>query len=367
MGVSSVNLLEIKNLTIQYKSDGVIVHAVNGIDLSLEPGDTLGLVGETGAGKTTTALGIMGLIPDPPGEVVSGEIIFEGRDLLKEQEKEMRKIRGKDIAMIFQDPMTALNPVLTVGEQIAEVVFLHEKCSKQEANKRAGEMLELVGIPASRASDYPHQFSGGMKQRVVIAMALACDPKLLLADEPTTALDVTIQAQVLDMMRGLKEKMNTSMLLITHDLGVVAEICDKVAIMYAGEIVEYGSLADIFKQVSHPYTKGLFNSLPSLDKDMERLMPIRGLMPDPADLPKGCKFHPRCPYADPQCAESEPDFKEVSPGHFSRCHHCDKGVPMYFPDVEENEAAYEAGHPTSNPGNDYLDRLKHYVDKEGEE
>ena len=218
--------------------------------------------------------------------------------------------------------MTALNPVLTVGEQIAEVVVLHEKCSKQEGAKRAGEMLELVGIPASRAADYPHQFSGGMKQRVVIAMALACDPKLRLADEPTTARDVTIQAQVLDMMRGLKQKLNTSMLLITHDLGVVAEICDKVAIMYAGEIVEYGTLRHIFKEVAHPYTKGLFNSLPSLDKDTERLQPIQGLMPDPANLPEGCKFHPRCPYAVEACAQQHPGMTELTPGHLCRCLRC---------------------------------------------
>ena len=357
-----MNLLEIKNLTIQYKSDDVVVHAVNGIDLSLEAGDTLGLVGETGAGKTTTALGILGLIPNPPGEVVSGEILFDGKDLRKTSEKDMRKIRGKEISMIFQDPMTALNPVLTVGEQIAEVVFLHEKCSKQEATKRAGEMLELVGIPASRAGDYPHQFSGGMKQRVVIAMALACDPKLLLADEPTTALDVTIQAQVLDMMRGLKQKMNTSMLLITHDLGVVAEICDKVAIMYAGEIVEYGNLRHIFKEVAHPYTKGLFNSLPSLDKDVDRLMPIRGLMPDPAALPEGCAFHPRCPYADEQCRQCHPELQELVPGHLVRCLHAGRGVPLYVPDVAENEDAYNQGEDVSNPGNDYLDRLKYYED-----
>ena len=366
MGGLAMNLLEIKDLVIQYKSDGVVVHAVNGIDITLEAGDTLGLVGETGAGKTTTALGILGLVPNPPGEIVQGEILFNGTDLRTLPEKEMRKIRGKEISMIFQDPMTALNPVLTVGEQIAEVVVLHEKCSKQEGAKRAGEMLELVGIPASRAADYPHQFSGGMKQRVVIAMALACDPKLLLADEPTTALDVTIQAQVLDMMRGLKQKLNTSMLLITHDLGVVAEICDKVAIMYAGEIVEYGTLRHIFKEVAHPYTKGLFNSLPSLDKEVERLMPIRGQMPDPANLPEGCAFHPRCPYADEACRTCHPELKEVDSGHFVRCLHAGKGVPLYFPDVDENERAYNQGEDVSNPGNDYLDRLKYY-EGEGEQ
>ena len=349
-----MKLLEIKHLSIQYNVDNGVVRAVNDISLDLDAGDTLGLVGETGAGKTTTALGILRLIPDPPGRITSGEILFQGENLLEKPEKELRRIRGKDISMIFQDPMTALNPVLTVGEQIAEVVALHEACSRAEAARRAGGMLELVGIPAARAADYPHQFYGGMKQRVVIAMALACGPKLLLADEPTTALDVTIQAQVLDMMRELKEKLNTSMLLITHDLGVVAEICDKVAIMYAGEIVEYGVLRHIFQEVAHPYTKGLFNSLPSLDKEVRRLEPIRGLMPDPASLPEGCKFHPRCPYADSCCQTREPPLKEVAPGHLVRCHHAGKGVPLYFPDEPGNETAYQKGAPVSNPGNDLL-------------
>ncbi len=256
-------------------------------------------------------------------KIIAGEVIFEGEDLLQKTEKEMQKIRGDKISMIFQDPMTALNPVLRVDEQIAEVVELHNDCSKQEALRRALEMLERVGIPASRGKDYPHQFSGGMKQRVVIAMALACNPHLLLADEPTTALDVTIQAQVLDMMKNLKNEFGTSMILITHDLGVVAETCDKVAVMYAGEIVEYGSLRDVFKSTAHPYTEGLFNSLPSLTEDVHRLKPIAGLMPDPTDLPEGCRFHPRCPYATEACREQAPAVRELTPGHIVKCHRYD--------------------------------------------
>ena len=319
-----MSFLDIKDLTIHYITDEGVVKAVNGIDLSLEKGDTLGLVGETGAGKTTTALGVMGLVPDPPGKGVSGEILYNGEDLLKKSNAELRKIRGGEISMIFQDPMTALNPVLRVGDQIAEVIHLHGNCSRTEALKRAMDMLQKVGIPPERVSDYPHQFSGGMKQRVVIAIALACTPQLIIADEPTTALDVTIQAQVLDMMNDLKQQIGTSMILITHDLGVVAETCDKVAIMYAGEIVEYGDLRNIFKETAHPYTKGLFGSLPSLDKKTHRLKPIAGLMPDPANLPEGCKFHPRCPYADETCRTQEPMTTELSPGHLVRCHRCTK-------------------------------------------
>ena len=314
-----MNLLEIKDLTIHYITDDGTVKAVNGIDLALEEGDTLGLVGETGAGKTTTALGVLRLVPNPPGKVIGGEILYKGEDIMKKSEAQMRKIRGGEISMIFQDPMTALNPVLKVGDQIAEVIHLHGNCSRTEAMGRALEMLEMVGIPAERASDYPHQFSGGMKQRVVIAIALACNPKLLLADEPTTALDVTIQAQVLEMMNELKKKFNTSMILITHDLGVVAESCDKVAIMYAGKIVEYGTLQHIFNEVAHPYTKGLFESIPSLKKDVERLKPIRGLMPDPRNLPEGCSFCPRCPYAKEECAKQDPVAREIAPGHMVKC------------------------------------------------
>lgn len=314
-----MSLLEIKDLSIQYVTDENTISAVNGVSFSLEEGTTLGLVGETGAGKTTTALGIMRLVPDPPGKITGGEILYRGEDLFQKSEREMRKIRGKDISMIFQDPMTALNPVHPVGRQIAEVIKLHQNCSKKEAIKRAGEMLEKVGIPAERAADFPHQFSGGMKQRVVIAIALACDPVLLIADEPTTALDVTIQAQVLDMINSLKKEFNTAMLLITHDLGVVAETCDRVAIMYAGQIVEYGDLEAIFDHTAHPYTQGLFGSIPRLDLDVETLEPIQGLMPDPANLPTGCKFHPRCPYATEMCAQQEPPVTRLGEQHWARC------------------------------------------------
>ena len=322
------HLLVIKDLSVRFQTMDADVHAVNGIDLAIDAGETLGLVGETGAGKTTTALAILNLIQSPPGKIESGQILFAGRNILEMTDDELLSIRGSTISMIFQDPMTALNPIFRVEDQIAEVIRIHEKKSKREAVEKAREMLELVGIPAERGSDYPHQFSGGMKQRVVIAMALACSPKLLIADEPTTALDVTIQAQVLDMMTELKTKMDSSMLLITHDLGVVAETCDKVAIMYAGEIVEYGSLEDIFEHTAHPYTEGLFSSLPSLENDGHRLKPIQGLMPDPANLPDGCKFHPRCPYAVDQCRSGAPALREISPGHLCQCRRCQaEGLP----------------------------------------
>ena len=319
--------LEIKNLVIHYIKDDGTVCAVNDLSLSIEKGETLGLVGETGAGKTTTALGILRLVPDPPGKIVGGEIYFEGENLMELDDAAIRRVRGGKIAMIFQDPMTALNPVMRVGDQIAEVIRQHTDCSKTESLEKAREMLLTVGIQPERASEYPHQFSGGMKQRVVIAIALACSPSLLIADEPTTALDVTIQAQVLEMMNKLKQKFGTSMLLITHDLGVVARTCDKVAIMYAGEVVEYGNLQHIYNETSHPYTQGLFDSLPSLEKDYDRLKPIAGLMPDPADLPKGCKFHTRCPYAGELCAAEEPELTEISEGHLVRCHCCSGKMP----------------------------------------
>lgn len=313
------NLLEIKNLIINYETDDGIVSALNDVNINLRVGETLGLVGETGAGKTTLAKGIIGLIPSPPGKIIGGQVLYDGKDLLELSEAEMQKIRGQHISMIFQDPMTSLNPVLTVGEQIMEVILNHNKISTQEATIRAKEMLERVGIPEDRYNEYPHQFSGGMKQRVVIAIALACDPKILIADEPTTALDVTIQAQVLDMIYKLKSENNTSMLLITHDLGVVAQNCDYVAIIYAGEIVEYGSLRDIYKNTKHPYTVGLFGSIPSLTMDVERLQTIEGLMPDPTKLPEGCKFYDRCPHARPACAEKLPQMVKISDTHQVRC------------------------------------------------
>ena len=316
-----MSLLRIEDLTIHFPTEEGDVRAVNGVSLSVEAGQTLGLVGETGAGKTTTALGILRLVPEP-GQVESGSIIYKDRDIMTMSEKEVQDIRGNEISMIFQDPMTALNPVMTVGDQVAEVILRHQNCTKVEAQQRMIDILGKVGIGPDRASDYPHQFSGGMKQRGVIAIALACNPKLLLADEPTTALDVTIQAQVMRMINDLKREFNTSMILITHDLGIVAESCDQVAIMYAGEIVEYGSLEDIFDHTAHPYTKGLFNSIPSLDKDTERLQPIQGLMPDPANLPEGCKFHPRCPYAVEACAQQHPGMTELTPGHLCRCLRC---------------------------------------------
>ena len=315
----SEKLLEIKNLVVRYDTDFERVEAVNGINLSLEKGKTLGLVGETGAGKTTTALSIMRLIPDPPGKIVEGEILYNGEDILKKTEKEMRKIRGNNISMIFQDPMTALNPVLTVGDQIMEVISLHNKISKADATTKAIDMLEMVGIPGDRYYEYPHQFSGGMKQRVVIAIALACNPNLLIADEPTTALDVTIQAQVLEMMNELKKRLGTSMILITHDLGIVAETCDNVAIMYAGEIVENGSAVDVYNNRTHPYTIGLFDSIPVLDKDVDRLKVISGSVSNPADFPKGCIFHPRCPYCTERCKMENPPVFEIEPGHYVKC------------------------------------------------
>ena len=316
-----MSLLQIHNLAIQFNTDTGVVHAVNGIDLSIGKGESLGLVGETGAGKTTTALGILRLIQSPPGEITSGEILFGGQDILKTKAEQMQKLRGSEISMIFQDPMTALNPVMTVGDQIAEVYKYHQKCSEADAQRRAMDMLEMVRIPAHRAEDYPHQFSGGMKQRVVIAMALACNPQLLIADEPTTALDVTIQAQVLEMINELKQKFETSMLLITHDLGIVAESCNRVAIMYAGQIVESGTAEDIFDHTAHPYTVGLFQSIPRLDVEVERLSPIVGMMPDPTNLPVGCKFAPRCPYMTDACLKTDPAPLEIGPGHLVKCIH----------------------------------------------
>ena len=312
--------IEIKDLVVEYRTRSGVVQALNGLSLSIEKGKTLGLVGETGAGKTTAGLAVLGLIPSPPGVIVSGEILLNGKDLRALTDKEMDQIRGDAVAMIFQDPMTSLNPVMTVGDQIAEAIKIHEGLNHGDALKKAEEMLEMVGIPRERAKEYPHQFSGGMKQRVVIAIALSCTPGLLIADEPTTALDVTIQAQVLEMMKGLKEKYEMSMLMITHDLGIVAEICDEVSVVYAGRVVEHGTLADVFDNTRHPYTEGLFNSLPNIENQAEKLKPIRGLMPDPTDLPLGCPFYPRCDHAMEICRTKKPPKVYRNESHFVECH-----------------------------------------------
>lgn len=314
-------LLEIKDLYVEYLTDDARVFAVNGVDLSINKGETLGLVGETGAGKTTTALSIMKLLPEKVGKITKGTITLNDRNVTAATEADMRLLRGETVSMIFQDPMTSLNPVLTVGDQIAEVLELHKKFKKKaEVEARVEEILKMVGLPPERKNDYPHQFSGGMKQRIVIAIALACEPLLLLADEPTTALDVTIQAQVLALMDELKKNLNTAMILITHDLGVVAQICDRVAIMYAGEIIETGTVEQIFSgERHHPYTTGLFDSIPNLKKKTRRLHPIDGLMPDPTDLPAGCKFHTRCPKCMEICKQKIPGPMDQD-GHIIRCH-----------------------------------------------
>jgi peptide/nickel transport system ATP-binding protein len=320
MQMSDVMALEIDSLVVEYHTPDAVVHALNGMDLKLEKGKTLGLVGETGAGKTTAGLSILRLVPDPPGVIVSGTIKLNGESIFEKTDKEMDEIRGKVVSMIFQDPMTSLNPVLTVEDQIAEVIERHENISKEQSFIKAREMLELVGIPGTRGSEYPHQFSGGMKQRVVIAIALACSPSLLIADEPTTALDVTIQAQVLEMMKALREKYETSMLMITHDLGIVAEICDTVSVAYAGRVIEHGSLEDIFDNTRHPYTEGLFNSLPNLKDRKAKLKPIKGIMPDPSNLPSGCPFHPRCDYAMEICSKERPGKVYRNDRHYAECH-----------------------------------------------
>ncbi len=312
-------LLSVRDLKVSFAADTAVAHAVNGVSFDLYKGTTLGLVGETGAGKTTIAKAIIGVLPDVSARIEGGEIFFEGEDLLKKNEKQMQHIRGNKISMIFQDPMTALNPTMTIGKQISEAILLHEKLSKAEAEIRAVEMLEMVGIPGDRFGDYPHQFSGGMKQRVVIAIALACKPDLLIADEPTTALDVTIQAQVLEMMEKLKKSLGTSTIMITHDLGIVAETCQYVAVIYSGEIVEYGTVVDVFDYPSHPYTIGLFNSLPSKAGKDGKLKPIAGMMPDPTDLPEGCKFCERCPYAEENCYHQSPEYIKIDENHIIKC------------------------------------------------
>ncbi len=314
------HLLEIENLYVQYNTDEAVVHAVNGMSLTLDRGEALGVVGETGAGKSTMALSVLKLLPPKVGQIKDGAIVYDGIDIIKANNHKMREIRGARVAMIFQDPMSSLNPIMTIGEQIYEVLELHfPQMSRSQKEQKVDEILELVGIQKARKNEYPHQFSGGMKQRIGIAMALVAEPELLLADEPTTALDVTIQAQILQLMQELQRKYNTAMILITHDLGVVAEFCEKVVVVYAGEVIEQGTVEDIFTRVkNHPYTEGLFNSIPDLTSTVERLIPIPGFMSDPTDLPGGCKFADRCPHCMERCKkEPPPVYTEGS--HSIRC------------------------------------------------
>lgn len=315
-------LLEVRDLQTQFKTEGGVVTAVDGVSFVINKGETLGIVGESGCGKSVTSLSIMRLIPDPPGKIVGGQILLDGENLLEKTEKEMQEIRGNEISMIFQEPMTSLNPVYTVGDQIAEAVRLHQGLSRREALKKAVEMLTLVGIPSpeERVHQYPHQMSGGMRQRVMIAMALSCNPKLLIADEPTTALDVTIQAQILKLMKDLRDRLGSAILLITHDLGVVADMCDRVIVMYAGRIVEEALVDDLFKVPCHPYTRGLLQSIPKLNQPKgSRLSTIEGTVPDPHHMPEGCRFHPRCPFATDQCLEAEPSLESIGDGRWVAC------------------------------------------------
>ncbi|MCR4398468.1 MAG: ABC transporter ATP-binding protein [Firmicutes bacterium] len=318
-GRRRVPLLQISDLRVEYRTPEGVVHAVNGLSLAIEEGSSLGLVGETGAGKTTTALCAMGLLPRPPGVITAGEILFRGVSVLSLGERQLEGIRGNQISIVFQNPMSSLNPIYPVGYQIAEVICQHQKIGLRAGLERAREMMRMVGIPDSRASDFPHQFSGGMRQRVMIAMALACRPALLIADEPTTALDVTIQAQVIALMKELMKKTSGALLLITHELGLVAELCNRVAVMYAGKIMEIGSLEQVFRRPLHPYTVGLFRSIPRLKAQSRRLSPIAGLSPDPKNLPTGCPFHPRCPRATHECSEEEPIPDAVDDGHVVSC------------------------------------------------
>lgn len=313
-------LLKIRDLSVNYNTEISTVYAVNGFSIDVNYGETLGLVGETGAGKTTTCLSIMGLLPEGIGEVVEGSIQLDGQEITKMSENKLREIRGRVVSMIFQDPMSSLNPVMTVGDQIKEALAEHNKnMSREELNKAVDNMMEMVGISAERKKEYPHQFSGGMKQRIVIAIALVCEPKLILADEPTTALDVTIQAQMLGLIHELQQRLNTAMILVTHDLGVVAQTCEKVAVMYAGECIEYGSAEAVFaKEKLHPYTQGLFNAIPKLDEETDRLETIEGMMPDPSEKIAGCRFAARCPYAGDACKNPQ-KMIQVSDDHMIRC------------------------------------------------
>jgi oligopeptide/dipeptide ABC transporter ATP-binding protein len=319
-------LLEVRDLKTWFFTEAGVVRATDGVDFDVRPGEILGIVGESGCGKSVTSLSIMGLVPRPHGRIMGGSILFHGRDLTKLSDPEMRRIRGKDISMIFQEPMTSLNPVYTAGDQIAEAIMLHKKVNRKEALGQALEMLQKVGIPEprQRLREYPHQLSGGMRQRVMIAMALSCDPQLLMADEPTTALDVTIQAQILKLMRDLQDRIGMAMVLITHDLGVIAEMAERIVVMYAGKVVEYTNTPALFSDSLHPYTWGLMYSIPRMDVDVERLPAIAGIVPNPLDFPPGCKYHPRCPLASERCRVEEPALGEVAPGHCSRCWHVDR-------------------------------------------
>lgn len=314
-------LLEVKNLKTYFFTDEGIVKAVDDVSFGLKKGESLGIVGESGSGKSVTALSIMRLIQDPPGKIIGGEIIFRGEDLLKKKEEEMREVRGNKISMVFQDPMTSLNPVFTIGDQIMEAIILHQKLDKVSARKKAIGILEIVRIPeaSKRIDEYPHQFSGGMRQRVMIAMALSCNPEILIADEPTTALDVTIQVQIIELIKQLQKDLGMSLILITHDMGIVAESCQNVLVMYAGKVVEYADVRTIFKKPSHPYTIGLLESVPRLDVRKERLKAIEGQPPDLVALPNYCYYAERCPYKTKRCLEEIPDLIEVEPGHYSRC------------------------------------------------
>jgi len=313
------NLLEVKGLHTHFHTQDGIVRAVEDVNFSIKTGETLGLVGESGCGKSVTSLSIMGLLPDT--SEVYGEIIFEGEDLLKKTKRQMRRIRGNDLSMIFQEPMTALNPVYTIGDQIAETLRLHQGMRKNKAMKKAADYLELVGIPSpeQRVNEYPHQLSGGMQQRAMIAMALSCDPKLLIADEPTTALDVTIQAQILELMKELKDRIKTAIVLITHDLAVIAEMCERVIVMYSGRIVEIAGIKELFKRPFHPYTEGLINSIPKMHEKTEFLYEIEGAVPNPLDAPPGCKFHNRCDFAQEKCRQNEPELTSLENNHLVRC------------------------------------------------
>jgi peptide/nickel transport system ATP-binding protein/oligopeptide transport system ATP-binding protein len=324
--LSEEKLIDVNKLATYFHTEEGTVKAVDGISFEIYPGETLGIVGESGCGKSVTSLSIMRLIESPPGQIENGEIMFNGKDLTKLSQKEMRKIRGNDISMIFQEPMTSLNPVYTVGDQIMEAILIHKDVNKKQARQQAIDMLTKVGIPLpeQRVDEYPHQLSGGMRQRVMIAMALSCDPQLLIADEPTTALDVTIQAQILELMNGLKRQFGMAIMMITHDLGVIAEVSDRVAVMYAGKIVEYTDVKTLYGDPKHPYTWGLMHSIPHIEKDLDRLLAIPGNVPNPLNFPTGCKYNTRCQFATDKCRTDEPDIEEVEEGHHVACWHIDK-------------------------------------------